>query len=62
VSVNCGAKGQAFILVLLDIQGSDKSQEVDHARPWDATEAINPTEFDSNDRYFAVCMDLEPEI
>jgi len=33
VVVLCGAKGQAFILVLLD----RKSQEVDHARPWDAT-------------------------
>jgi len=30
----CEAKGQAFILLLLDKQGSDKRQEVDHARPW----------------------------
>ena len=33
IVVLCGAKGQAFILVLLDKKG----QEVDHARPWDAT-------------------------
>jgi len=30
--VLCGAEGQVFKLVLLDKQGNDKNQEVDHAR------------------------------